>query len=88
MTIQHLEEEVEKIKERNRKVEREKSWETSWTRRGMIAISTYVVIAIFFFFIGTDEPLTDSIVPSVAFLISTLSAPLLKKFWLKYIYKG
>lgn len=86
-TIQELEVEIEKIKERNKRVEREKAWEVSWTRRIMIAISTYTIIAIFFFFIGTDEPLKDSIVPSLAFIISALSAPLLKRFWLRYIFK-
>lgn len=86
MNLSDLEKEIVKIKERNSRVEREKAWETSWSRRILIVVSTYIVIAIFFFFIGTDEPLRDSIVPSVAFIISTLSAPLLKKYWLKYIY--
>lgn len=87
VTLQDLESEIEKIKERNRRVEREKSWEVSWTRRIMVAVVTYVVIAIFFIFIGTDEPLRDSIVPSAAFVLSTLSGPFIKKLWLKYIYK-
>ncbi len=86
-TLQDLQSEIEKIKERNRRVEREKSWEVSWTRRIMVAIVTYIVIAIFFIFIGTDEPLRDSIVPSAAFVLSTLSGPFIKKFWLKYVYK-
>lgn len=87
LTLQQLEEDIIKIKERNRRVEREKAWEVSWTRRIMVAIVTYVVIAIFFIFIGTDEPLRDSIVPSAAFVLSTLSGPFIKKLWLKYIYK-
>ena len=86
-TLKQLEEEIEKIKERNRRVEREKSWEVSWTRRIMVAVVTYIVIASFFIFIGTDEPLRDSIVPSAAFVISTLSGPFIKKLWLKHIYK-
>ena len=87
-TIQQLEEEINKIKERNIRVETEKAWETSWTRRIMIAIFTYVVIAIFFFFIGTDEPLRDSIIPAVAFILSTLSGPFIKKWWLKNIHRS
>lgn len=86
-TLQDLENEIEKIKQRNKRVEREKSWEVSWTRRIMIAVLTYVVIAVFFIFIGTDEPLRDSIVPSAAFVLSTLSGPFIKKLWLKYVYK-
>lgn len=87
VTLQDLESEIEKIKERNRRVEREKAWEVSWTRRIMVAVVTYVVIAIFFIFIGTDEPLRDSIVPSAAFVLSTLSGPFIKKLWLRYVYK-
>ncbi len=31
----NLEEEIKKIKERNKRVELDKSWETSWTRKNM-----------------------------------------------------
>lgn len=86
-TIQELEQEINKIKERNKKVEREKAWEISWTRRIMVAVVTYIVIAIFFIFIGTDEPFRDAIVPSAAFILTTLSGPFIKKLWLRYIYK-
>lgn len=86
-TVQDLEKEIELIKIRNRRVETEKSWETSWTRRIMIAALTYFVIAIFFIFIGISNPLESAIVPSIAFILSTLSAPLIKKLWLKYIFK-
>lgn len=86
-TLRSLEKEINQIKDRNKRVEREKAWEVSWMRRVMVAVFTYVVIAIFFVFIGTDEPLRDSIVPSVAFILSTLSGPFIKKLWLKYIYK-
>lgn len=87
-TLEELAEEINRIKERNRRVETEKAWETSWTRRGMIAVFTYIVIAIFFFFIGTDEPLRDAIIPAVAFILSTLSGPFIKKWWLKNVHKG
>ncbi|MDP3948306.1 MAG: hypothetical protein Q8P87_01205 [bacterium] len=86
-TIEDLEKEIDLIKQRNRRVEREKSWEVSWTRRIVVAVVTYLVIASFFIFIGTDEPLRDSIVPSAAFVLSTLSGPFIKKLWLKYVYK-
>ena len=76
------------LKERNRRVEREKAWEVSWTRKVMIVFLTYIVIAIFFMFVGTVEPLLDAIVPSIAFILSTLSAPFIKQWWLKHIHKG
>lgn len=87
-TIQQLEEEVNKIKERNRRVETEKSWETSWTRRITITVLTYLVVSTFFYFSGDPEPLEQAIVPSIAFVLSILSSPLMKRMWLKYIHKG
>lgn len=88
MTIQQLEEEIEKIKERNRRVEREKSWETSWTRKLMIAVLTYLVIVTFFYYAGFPDPIKNALVPSLAFILSTLSVPIVKNLWLKYIHKG
>lgn len=42
--IKKLEEDIRKIEERNRKVESDKAWELSWTRRGLIALFTYIAI--------------------------------------------
>lgn len=86
-TLQELESEINKIKERNKKVETEKAWEVSWTRKVMIAVLTYIVVAIFFIFIGSPNPLEAAIVPTVAFLLSTSSGPFIKKLWIEYIYK-
>lgn len=86
-TIQDLEEEINKIKERNRRVEREKAWEASWTRRVVVAALTYTVIAVFFFYLGTPDSLKTAIVPTIAFLLSTLSVPFIKQLWLKYIHE-
>lgn len=87
-TIEDLKKEIELIKQRNKRVETEKAWETSWTRRFMIAILTYTVISIFFIFAGTPDPLGNAVVPSIAFILSTLSGPFVKKLWLKHIHKG
>lgn len=88
VSIKQLEKEVDAIKARNKRVETEKAWETSWTRRIMIAVMTYFVVAIFFEFLGASDPVGDAVVPSLAFIISSLSAPLIKKWWLRYIFKG
>jgi len=87
-TIQQLAEDIEAIKARNKRVETEKAWETSWTRRVTITVMTYLVISIFFYFAGNTEPLEEAIVPSLAFVISIFSGPLMKKMWLKYVHKG
>lgn len=87
-TLEQLEEEIVLIKTRNKRVETEKAWETSWTRRISLSIMTYLVVSIFFFFAGNPEPLEQAVVPSLAFILSTLSGPYMKKLWLKYIHKG
>ncbi|MBN2111508.1 hypothetical protein JW707_00245, partial [Candidatus Woesearchaeota archaeon] len=66
-----LEEEIKKIQERNRRVEADKAWETSWTRKIIVAVLTYVVVVIFFYFAGLPNPFVNSIVPALAFVIST-----------------
>jgi len=45
-----LEKEIKEIKKRNKKVEMEKAWETSIFRKVIIAILTYLVIVLFFYF--------------------------------------
>lgn len=87
-TIQELEEEINKIKARNKRVETEKTWETSWTRRVTITVMTYLAVSSFFYFSGNPEPLEQAVVPSLAFVLSVLSGPFMKKMWLKYVHKG
>lgn len=40
-TLKQLEREIEIIKERNRRVESDKLWETSYTRRFLLMLFTY-----------------------------------------------
>jgi hypothetical protein len=87
-SLEHIEHEIEQIKVRNKKVEADKAWETSWTRKVIVAILTYLVIVLFFYFAHLPEPFANAVVPTVAFLISTSSIPLFKKFWIKYIHKN
>ena len=79
--IQELKAELEKIKERNRRVEMDKAWETSWFRRILIAVLTYGVIVIFFFGADLPEPFANAVVPTVGFLLSTISVSFFKKIW-------
>lgn len=82
-TTEELQQQINEIKERNQKVEADKAWETSWTRRIIIFIFTYLVITIFFYFANLPNPFANAVVPALAFVISTLSIPLFKKWWLK-----
>lgn len=69
------------IQERNRRVELDKAWETSWTRRGLIALVTYVVAMIFMYRIGVVDPWLNALVPTGGFILSTLSLGVIKKWW-------
>ena len=82
-----IEIEIKKIKERNRRVESDKSWETSYSRRIILAIFTYVAIGFYGSAIGISQPWLNAIIPAFAFFLSTLTLPFIKKFWLKYFYK-
>ncbi|HBU06461.1 MAG TPA: hypothetical protein DEB09_00080 [Candidatus Magasanikbacteria bacterium] len=82
-TNEKLQQQINEIKQRNERVEKDKAWETSWARRFIILISTYLVITIFFYFAQLPNPFKNAVVPSLAFVISTLSIPFFKKWWLK-----
>ena len=83
----NIKKEIEIIKQRNKRVEADKAWETSFSRKILIAIFTYMVIVIFFYFAGFPKPFTNSIVPALAFVVSTSTLPFFKRLWLNYIYK-
>lgn len=85
--IEELQSEIEKIKARNNRVEADKAWETSRAKKITIFILTYFVIVVFFCFANLPNPLINSIVPAVAFILSTLAISVLKKIWLKHRYK-
>ncbi len=82
-----IQREILSIKERNKRVEIDKAWEISITRKIIIAVLTYFVIVVFFSFAGLPNPWVNSIVPSLAFLLSTLTLPLFKRLWKKFVYK-
>ena len=86
-TIEELQTEIDIIKERNRRVEADKAWETSWTRKIVIFVLTYLAIALFFWFARLPRPTINAIVPALGFVLSTLSIPYFKKWWLKKFSK-
>ncbi len=86
-TIEEIDKRLQKIEERNKSVELNKAWETSYTRRLLISIFTYLAIALYLQFIVGIDPWINAIVPTIGFLLSTLSLPFLKKVWEKFFYK-
>ncbi len=77
-----LEQRVSQIESRNQTVEADKAWETSWTRRALLSLFTYLALSTYLWAIDVQQPLLSAIVPTTGFLISTLSMPYFKKRWL------
>lgn len=84
MEIEELKKEIENIKLRNKRVELDKKWETSWTRKICIMILTYIVVIIYSYVIKAfDNIFLSSLVPVIGFTLSTLSLKLVRKIWEK-----
>ena len=83
-TIESLEKEIDKLKERNRRVEVDKGWETSLARKVLLVIFTYLSIALYLKFIVGIEPWVNAVVPSIGFLLSTLTLSYFKNLWIKF----
>lgn len=81
--LDNISKEIQKIKERNTRVENDKARETSLARKIIIAILTYFVVVIFFYFADISRPRINAIVPTMWFLLSTLSMWIFKKLRLK-----
>lgn len=86
-TIADLEKEINALKARNKRVETDKSWETSSTRRGLLVIFTYLAIGFYLSAIHVENPWLNAIVPSIGFLLSTLTLPYFKNLWIKFNQK-
>lgn len=82
--MKDLEKRVEEIEKRNKRVEKDKKWETSMTRRICIMILTYIIVIIYSYTIrNTDNVLLSSLVPVIGFTLSTLSLKKIRNIWEK-----
>jgi CheY-like chemotaxis protein len=75
--------ELADIKARNARVEADKAWETSWTRRLIIAVFTYVVAAVWLLVIEDTDPFLKAIIPAAGYILSTLSIGRVKQQWIR-----
>ena len=70
MDNKDLENEIAKIKERNKRVELDKKWKKSWKRKICIMILTYIVVIIYSYVIRKyDNILLSSLVPVIRIYI-------------------
>lgn len=85
--LEKLQERISQIEQRNIRVEADKAWETSSTRVFTLGIGTYLIVGFIMMSLGIVQPWLNALIPTAGFIISTLTIPALKRFWLKFIYK-
>lgn len=84
MSEKDLEKEIAAIKARNKRVEMDKAWETSWVRRICIMVLSYAVVVLYSATISkVSNIFLSSLVPVMGFLLSTSSLRLVRKLWEK-----
>lgn len=78
-----IEQEIQNIKLRNQKVEIDKAWETSLSRRLFIAAVTYFTAVVWLLMINDTMPWLKAFVPALGYMLSTLTLPFVKNRWIK-----
>ena len=78
-----LKERIKEIEERNFRVENDKAWETSFIRKIIIIILTYIFAVLYLTVADNSNPFFGAIVPCAGFYISTQSINIIKKIWMK-----
>ena len=73
---------IENLEQRNARVEADKAWETSWTRRLAIMGLTYAVVVAYLHFVIGINPWLNALVPVAGFFLSTLTISIVKSFWI------
>lgn len=86
--LENIEKEIETVKSRNRRVEADKAWETSWFRMFSLGIITYGVAAVILFLIRAENVLLTAFVPAAGFMLSVQTLPTIKRWWRKRFLKN
>ena len=82
--VMNIEEEIKKIQARNKKVELDKAWETSNTRKISVACLTYFTMVLVMYSLGMENPFIGAIIPTLGFTLSTFSLVFIRRFWEKF----
>ncbi len=81
--VSELEAAIKLLKDRNKRVESDKDWETSKTRIFILVLTTFFMTALVFWLIEIPNPLLNALIPTVAYLLSTQTLPVVKQWWLR-----
>jgi hypothetical protein len=74
---------IAQLEARNKRVDADKAWETSWIRRVLIMILTYIVVVIYLRFVVHIDPWINALVPVIGYSLSTITVSWVKNYWLK-----
>jgi hypothetical protein len=77
-----LESVLEQVRARNARVESDKAWETSLTRKLFVAGLTFIFTAIVFRSLSVPSPFTNAFIPVTGYIVSTFTIPWAKQWWL------
>ncbi|OGL93975.1 hypothetical protein A2239_04685 [Candidatus Uhrbacteria bacterium RIFOXYA2_FULL_40_9] len=87
-SLEQIEQDVQELKNRNKRVEAEKAWETSLFRILSISLITYLIAILVIKGIGMEKPFTGALIPTVGYFLSTQSLPILKRWWMNHHQKS
>lgn len=83
--LEELEKKIKDIEERNKRVEKDKAWETSLLRKILIIVLTYIFAVLYLKIADTTNPFFGAVVPCVGFFLSTQTINIIKKKWISKI---
>ncbi|HBU09963.1 MAG TPA: hypothetical protein DEB30_04185 [Candidatus Peribacter riflensis] len=86
--MENPESQIAAILERNARVEADKAWEVSWCRRITVAVLTYGIATLFLWLIQSPHYWLNAGIPALGYLLSTLSLPWLKRWWVRRYHKN
>lgn len=72
---------IEKLESRNIRVEADKAWETSWTRRLIIMALTYLTVVCYLSVVVHIDPWINAVVPVCGYFVSTFTVSFIKRRW-------
>lgn len=78
----NIEERINTIEQRNKRVELEKAWETSFIRKVLITGCTYIVMICVMYVLDNKTPYASAVIPTLGFLLSTATFSSIKRVWI------
>lgn len=78
-----IEQRIQNIEERNKRVELDKAWEGSFVRIFSVSLMTYFIAVFALYVIHAPNAWLNAFIPVIGFILSTQSLPFIKKLWIK-----